>query len=277
MAAGADDPDGSPFRRRTHISPSVYKLEDILESTKCFDIDPGSLRDLEVAAEHGNTSAQVVLGLWCHSRKDFFKARRYLDQSVPCIASEKESLGLVTTSLAFAILGGLCDEGGGGPVDRRRAFEMYMNAAEMGLGMAQFNVAEMYMHAVPDVVERDYEKAVLWFERVVSESAGSPEMNKDRKYFMQLNKRKITFQLESLKDLFILYLDRETGLGCHPVKALVALFEAAKYCPEAQTWLGAYLCVGPGQFADKRKARIWLRKAAVAANRTATWVRLWKS
>lgn len=267
MATGTDDPDEPSHRRRSRLSADLRRLEKCMKNPDHLDFDATTLRNLQISAKQGDRSVQVALGLWYYVRKEYREARHFLEAARSSIVLGRGSLG-PRSYRAITSLGNLYHEGYGGPVDKRKAFHLYLEAAEAGDDEGQYKVAVMYLNGVNDVIKKDYEKAILWFERGACESAGSPEMTAFRKDTLKSDNRKSLFQIDSMKSLFRLYLTRDTKLGCHPVKALVTLFEAAKYCPEAQTWLGAYLCVGPGQFADRRKAKIWLEKAARAENHT---------
>lgn len=252
---GAERPS---YGRMSRLSSDLSRLEESV-TTNPDPLDPhlATIRNMAFTAWQADDSIEQALDLYL--QEEYGEARRLLEAASPSIAFGRGRDA--RNCLAITTLADLYNDGVGGPVSKHKAFQMYLKAAEVGDAEGQYRVARMYLDGVPGVVQGDSEKAIVWFERAASESAENPEMTSLRKYMLQRDNHKIIFQTASMNRLFNLYLKRDTSLGCHPVKALATLYEAAKYCPVAQSRLGAYLCVGPGQFADKRKAKIWLEKA----------------
>ena len=234
--------------------------------------DPDALVEhmsrLEAMAERDNSAPkQAFLGYLCYWKKeDFTGARWWIERSVLNGRSEVEKC----FPHALAVLGELCDAGQGGPMDRRRALELYGFAANAGVRDAQVNLGLMYHSGVDGVLDCNENKAIHWLKRGLSESSEIPGIpmldfltNVQRDSVMKCPGRKRVGQLLGMLILFEDYLKGNTAEGCNLILALKWLISAAiNGYLQAQLWLGAFLVARLGLHNDVRKGRIWIRKAS---------------
>ena len=223
---------------------------------------------LEAMAENDNSPlAQALLGLKCYREMDFAGARRWIEKSILNGRPEVEKF----FPIVLAVLGQMHDVGQGGPMNRKRALELYLTAANSGVQEAQLNLAHMYYSGVDGVLDSNDKEAAHWLERGLSESSrlsGVPMldsyMNLERKSFLINHGRKRTCEFRGMLTLSKIYLEGNTaeGLRPSPILALKWLTNAANNGSfQAQLWLGAFTIAGLGEFSDVRKGRIWIRKA----------------
>ncbi|KAJ7378753.1 hypothetical protein OS493_021339 [Desmophyllum pertusum] len=114
----------------------------------------GSIEHLIAEAKNGNTTAQADLGVAYSEGVENFVAK-----------DSEKAIGWLNTAqengynLPF-ILAKL-----GTPQHRRKAYEMYHKAAELGCTDSQLNLAEMYRCGVEGVVNEDLKEAFKWYKK----------------------------------------------------------------------------------------------------------------
>lgn len=104
------------------------------------------------AAEAGNAEAQNGLGSAMQAEERYGEARLWYEKA----AAQNHTL-------AINNLGHLYDEGLGVPQDRRRGFELYTRAADLGEPEAMWNMAVMYDQG--QLGQKDGIMACVWANR----------------------------------------------------------------------------------------------------------------
>jgi uncharacterized protein len=112
-----------------------------------------------MAANQGNAEAQNSLGSIYQAEKNYDEAKLWYEQ-----ASEQNH-PTATSSLGF-----LYDLGLGVPQDRKKGFELYSKAANLGHGRAMWNIANMY--GAGQLGEVDLLSTCIWVIRAQIYSDG---------------------------------------------------------------------------------------------------------
>ncbi|KAJ7365920.1 hypothetical protein OS493_002651 [Desmophyllum pertusum] len=230
----------------------------------------GSIEHLIAQAKNGNTTAQADLGLAYSEGVGDFVAK-----------DSEKAIGWLNTAqengynLPFILgkLGELLDRKGT-PQHRRRAYEMYHKAAELGCPYSQLNLAEMYRCGVEGVVNVDLIEAFKWYKKAADESS----VDEDLGGIGQLvagtmktlgNALDVGTDKKALTLLYKYYLEGDCPEGRpQPTKAVHYLTRAAELGDtEAQRTLGQiYLSGSCEQIKDVKKARRWLGKASASGD-----------
>ena len=234
----------------------------------------GSIENLIGKAKNGEIVAQADLGIVYSEGfgdvllKDDDKAIGWLNTAV-------ENGNEFPTVLAK--LGELLDRKGT-PLYQRKAYEMYLRAAKLGLANSQFNLAEMYRCGVNGVVNKDIKEAFKWYKKAADEdmSGGENDAKKPgtslagtmRKFGNTVDRTKY----KALGFLYECYLEGDCPEGKpQPTKAVYYLTRAAEQGDtEAQLKLGQiYMNGSCDQGKDISRAKRWLRKAAASGDERA--------
>ena len=179
--------------------------------------------------------------------------------------------------LIFTKLGELLDLSGK-PQYKRKAYELYHRAVEMGDTEAKINLAEMYRCGVEGVVNEDIKEAFEWYKKAAGEAAdfNAEDGAIGRLRVVTLNAVKGNEARQTaLKLLFKYYLDGDCPEGRpQPTKAVYYLTRAAEMGDtEAQLELGEiYLNGSCEQMKDVSRAKRWLGKASTRGNAVAKQV-----
>lgn len=106
------------------------------------------------AAETGSAEGQNGLGSGAQAKRRYEEARRWYE-----LAAQQNH------AMAIANLGALYDLGLGVPQDRKRGFDLYMRAADLGEPMAMWNLANMY--GAGQLGAKDMVTACIWTRRAL--------------------------------------------------------------------------------------------------------------
>jgi len=239
----------------------------------CID-SYGSIKNLISLAKNGNITAQEALGTaYSEGVQDFVE--KDVEKAIGWLNSAVEN-GCVNP-LIFTKLGELLDLSGK-PQYKRKAYELYHRAAEMGSTEAQINLAEMYRVGIEGVVNEDIKEAFEWYKKAADEAAdvNAEEGAIGRLLAGTLNAmRGNEARLNALKLLYLNYLDGDCPEGRpQPTKAVYYMTRAAELGDtEAQLKLGEiYLNGSCEQIKDVKKAKRWLGKASASGNAVAKQV-----
>jgi TPR repeat protein len=102
-----------------------------------------------MAAEHGHAEAQNSLGSGLQAEKRYEEALPWYEKA------SAQGHALATNNLAY-----LYDLGLGVQQDRRKGFELYSRAADLGWAEAMWNIANMY--GAGQLGEKDMASACIW-------------------------------------------------------------------------------------------------------------------
>lgn len=237
----------------------------------------GSIEHLIAEAKNGNTTAQADLGVAYSEGVENFVAK-----------DSEKAIGWLNTArengynlpFVLAKLGELLDRKGT-PQHRRKAYEMYHKAAELGCTDSQLNLAEMYRCGVEGVVNEDLKEAFKWYKKAADES--SVDVNADLGGIGRLvagtmktmGNALVGTNKKALTLLYKYYLEGDCPEGRpQPTKAVHYLTRAAELGDtEAQRKLGEiYLSGSCEQIKDVKKARRWLGKASACGDAMAKQV-----
>jgi uncharacterized protein len=134
-------------------------LEAQFRVGNAYDFGKGAPRDRDeavkwytMAAERNHSEAQNSLGSIFQEQKNYALALKWYERA------SLEGHALATNSLAY-----LYDLGLGVPQDRRRGFELYSRAADLGWAEAMWNIANMY--GAGQLGEPNMVLACVWSKR----------------------------------------------------------------------------------------------------------------
>lgn len=117
------------------------------------------------AAEAGHAEAQNSLGSGLQAARRYAEAREWYEKA----AAQNHDLALNS-------LGYLYDEGLGVTQDRRKGFEYYTRAANLGEPEAMWNIAQMY--AAGQLGQKDMHMACVWAHRAHYRAATGSRVDK---------------------------------------------------------------------------------------------------
>ena len=234
----------------------------------------GSIENLISLAKNGNITAQEALGTaYIDGVKDFVE--KDAEKAIGWLNSAVENG--CDNPVVFAKLGTLLDLSGELQY-KRRAYQLYYRAAEMGVTEAQINLAEMYRIGIEGVVNEDIKEAFEWYKKAADEAAdfNAEEGAIGRLRVGTLNAMKGNeARLKALKLLYLKYRYGDCPEGRpQPTKAVSYLTRAAELGDtEAQLKLGeTYLNGSCEQIKDVSRAKRWLGKASASGNAVAKQV-----
>jgi uncharacterized protein len=131
-----------------------------------YDTGQGAPRDGKEAmrwyvasAKQGNAEAQNSVGSGLQAEQRFAEALLWYEKAAA------QSHPLATNNLAF-----LYDAGKGTTQDRRKAYDLYMKAADLGWAESMFNIA--VMHAFGQIGEKDVLAGCVWANRAKKFGSG---------------------------------------------------------------------------------------------------------
>ena len=183
---------------------------------------------------------------------------------------------LIVTNLVESVAELL--EQSGKPQYKRKAFDLYNRAAEMGSTKAQINLAEMYRCGIEEVVNKDIKEAFEWYKKAADEAVdfNAEETPIGRLCAGTLNAMKGNKgRKTALKLLYKYYRNGDCPEGRpQPTKAVYYMTRAAEFGDtEAQLELGEiYLNGSCEQIKDIGKAKRWLGKVSASGNAVAKQV-----
>ena len=230
----------------------------------------GSIENLKYKAKNGEIIPQADLevayseGLGDELPRDTDKAIGWLSTAV-----EKGC----ETPYILGKLGELLYRKGTLP-HQRKAYEMYLRAANLGCTSSQLNLAEMYRCGVEGVVNEDLNEAFKWYKKAADEEP-SPVGSDLGVYGGTMKKLENSIGGPKRKALIALYMNYRKG-DCpegqpQPTKAVYYLTRAAELGEtKAQLELGQIFLTGRcGPQENKQdivRARRWLGKAAASGD-----------
>ena len=234
----------------------------------------GSIEKLISLAKNGNIKAQAELGTAYSEGVENF-VEKDVDKAIGWLNSAVDS-GFDDPWI-YLILGQVMDLTSE-PQYKRKVYELYHRAAEMGITEAQINLAEIYRCGLEGVVNEDLKESFEWYKKAADEAAdfNAEEGAIDRLRTWTLNAiRGNEARLKALRLLYMNYNDGYCPEGRpQPTKAIYYLTRAAELGDtEAQLELGQICLAGScEQIKDVKKAKRWLGKASASGNAVAKQV-----
>jgi len=228
----------------------------------------GSIEKLISLAKNGNIQAQAELGTAYSEGVENF-VEKDVDKAIGWLNSAVDS-GLDDPWI-YVKLGEVLDLTSKSQY-KRKVYELYHRAAEMGITEAQINLAEIYRCGLEGVVNEDLKEAFEWYKKAADETA---DFNAEVGPIGRLRAGTLNAirgneaRLKALKLLYKYYLDGDCPEGRpQPTKAVYYLTRAAELGDtEAQLDLGQICLAGScEQIKDVKKAKRWLGKAAASGD-----------
>ncbi|XP_032221109.2 uncharacterized protein LOC5520222 [Nematostella vectensis] len=240
----------------------LFGLENNQRKLSLVNDEYGSFENLVKKAKDGEKDAQKLLGTVYSEGlpelqipKDLEKAIGWLEAAINC------DIPSPITIYQLAVLHDLSLT----LSHRRRAYELYQRAANMGHVISQFSLGEVFRCGIEGIVNEDLNEAFKWYKKAAGEIK---EMGDEYQPYIRGMMRFIgkSSQIKALRTLSKCYEEGDCpeGKPC-PLKAFYYLSKAAAEMddPESQKELGlVYLKGGCGQTKDQQKAEMWLGKAS---------------
>lgn len=161
--------------------------------------------------------------------------------------------------------------------NEKKAFELYLNAAQQGSARAQNQLGNMYVEG--SGVEKNCKESVRWYNMAVKQNYAKAKANMAKNYFdgdcVDKNKDKSAKLYTECAEAGIPICMKNASIIYYkdlknPRMAFKWIVKAAqKGDAEAQRFTGTMYYKGDGVTADKRKASYWFRQAAAQGDQSA--------
>ncbi|PFX11863.1 Uncharacterized protein YbeQ [Stylophora pistillata] len=231
----------------------------------------GSVENLITQAKSGDVCAQGDLGCaYVEGIRDFVEK------------DSEKAMGWLTTAVENgdflpSTLGKLAElhDLKGTTQHQRKAYELYLKAAQVGCPNSQINLAEMYRCGVKGVVNEDLKEAFKWYKIAAHESDCDVDTNLGALgrlisgTMSKMGNTIVDYRQRALRFLYKYYLEGDCPEGKpQPTKAVHYLTRAAQLGDTgAQLNLGKiYLNGSSEQIKDLKKAKRWLEKASASGH-----------